>query len=411
MFKAREGRGGRDHKAKPIGGRGKRRQLLLDKQKAARRDLTTHARDLAEKGRTGQATQVENKENGADPQQVQMDQQEGEAQTKLTKQQRQQNVREYWASQLTLPDWLTNIDLPPDLSTGWYARPRPEGTRCLVVAAYGNTVSRKRNGGVLHRFSSSLPCGSGSTREKGATCILDCIFHAANQTYYVLDLMCWKGYNLYDSNTEFRLWWLQSKLGETTVSEVSKFNKYRFMPVPCHLATTEGLQMAYPDVPSKGGDQGQFCKHGFVQDGILLIHKETHYVLGLSPLMLAWKDAHCSRFFVDTNDGKTITQNQVAVLSVHAGGAVKTADDQVLGLVPAGLLDELKIPDKTLVKFSFKGLDVANRKPDGLNFVGLASKSRMEADSWSKVVFQYNARNGSHVDMDTIVRYATEGPS
>ena len=38
------------------------------------------------------------------------------------------------------------------------------------------------------------------------------------------------------------------------------------------------------------------------------------YVLGLSPLILAWKDLHCSRFFVDTNDGKTITENQVMVV-------------------------------------------------------------------------------------------------
>jgi len=390
----------RDHKSKPMGGRDKRRQLLLDRQKAARRDLTKHARELA-------ASLHQKATKDTSEQKTQMDEEEEEALGKLTKQQRQQNIRKYWATQLMLPEWLVDMDLPSDLSTEWYVRPRPEGIRCLVLAAHGNTVSRKRNGGVLHRFPSTLPSGSGFTREKESICILDCIYHATNQTYYVVDLMCWKGYNLYDSSSEFRLYWLQTKFAETTVSEVSKFNKYRFMPIPCQLATPAGLQMAYPDVESKGGTDGQFCKHGFVQDGLLFLHKETHYVLGLSPLILAWKDLHCSRFFVDTNDGKTITENQMAVLSVHMDGSVQTADDQVLGRVPDGLLDELKIPDKTLIKFSFKGLDVENRRPEGLNFVGMASKSRVEADSWSKIVFQFNARTRKHVDIQTMVRHVS----
>jgi snurportin-1 len=42
------------------------------------------------------------------------------------------------------------------------ALPRPEGVRCLVIAAQGETVSRKRNGLVLHRFHSALPSGSRS---------------------------------------------------------------------------------------------------------------------------------------------------------------------------------------------------------------------------------------------------------
>lgn len=136
----------------------------------------------------------------------------------------------------------------------WYAIPRPEGARCLVIANGGETISRKRNGAILHRFPSAFPSGSRSdwisTRVayfvglslfvclsfclpavcllvislslcilflfgfnciarathsgKAASCVLDCIYQQRTRTYYIVDIMCWKGYALYDSTTEFR---------------------------------------------------------------------------------------------------------------------------------------------------------------------------------------------------------------
>jgi hypothetical protein len=58
---------------------------------------------------------------------------------------------------------------------------RPAGQRCLVIAANGSTISRQRNGRILHCFPSALPNGA-RTRDVAAAshvyCILDCIFHA-----------------------------------------------------------------------------------------------------------------------------------------------------------------------------------------------------------------------------------------
>lgn len=46
------------------------------------------------------------------------------------------------------------------------------------------------------RFSSHLPGGSASGRRGGAKgggyCILDCVFHEVDQTFFVLDMMAWK---------------------------------------------------------------------------------------------------------------------------------------------------------------------------------------------------------------------------
>lgn len=57
---------------------------------------------------------------------------------------------------------------------------RPAGVRCVVVSSNGTTVSRQRNGRVLHHFPSALPNGA-RTRDVSCAssvfCILDCIFH------------------------------------------------------------------------------------------------------------------------------------------------------------------------------------------------------------------------------------------
>lgn len=74
-----------------------------------------------------------------------------------------------------------------------YVLPRPEGRRCLVISSKGGTTSWQRNGTVLHRFPSALPNGSQYTQAAAEIfCILDCVFHEPDATYYVMDLMCWK---------------------------------------------------------------------------------------------------------------------------------------------------------------------------------------------------------------------------
>ncbi len=135
-----------------------RRQAFLLAQRDARRDLTTQARRLVQ-------VAISHKEDG---QEQAHDDGSEEIKTEedatldmddiKTSPMKQQDTRDYYASQLTTPTYLDT--LPHDLHT-WYVTPRPEGTRCLVIANRGLTVSRKRNGQLLHRFPSALPNGSG----------------------------------------------------------------------------------------------------------------------------------------------------------------------------------------------------------------------------------------------------------
>ena len=68
------------------------------------------------------------------------------------------------------------------LNLNWdrYVFARPSGKRCFVVASNGTTISRQRNGSVLHHFPSALPNGARTRDVSGSGqsySILDCIFH------------------------------------------------------------------------------------------------------------------------------------------------------------------------------------------------------------------------------------------
>ncbi len=130
-----------------------------------------------------------------------------------------------------------------------YVMPRPEGRRCLVISSQHMTISRHRNGSILHKFPSILPNGSRASRAGSGDdfCILDCIFHEPDSTYYIVDMMCWKGYNLYDCSAEFRLFWVQSKLAECTPGQGQEQHRYPFVPVPAFTCTQGDRPANIPD--------------------------------------------------------------------------------------------------------------------------------------------------------------------
>jgi snurportin-1 len=217
----------------------RRRQKFLERQKKSRRDLRHHVRMIAYNEKKKDDSKTSNREEHI---------------------KRDIETRTRNAKRLMTHEWV--VDVPCDLGgSNWYVIPRPEGQRCLVVAANGKTISRLRNGSVLHRFQSALPNGSTDTRQsRDVFCILDCIFHKPAKTYFVLDMMCWKGHLLYNCASEFRLFWLHTKLREeTNAHTVSRNNNFAFRAVPVVDCDIKGLRAAYSaDVP-------------FRRDGVLFV--------------------------------------------------------------------------------------------------------------------------------------------
>ncbi|XP_048138420.1 snurportin-1 isoform X2 [Rhodamnia argentea] len=226
-------------------------------------------------------------------------------------------ARKWFARQLMLPEWM--IDVPDRLSQDWYVFARPSGKRCFVVSSNGITVSRLRNGSVLHRFPSALPGGARTRDVSGSAqsySILDCIFHEIDQMYYVIDMVCWRGYSLYDCTAEFRFFWSNSKLNESGACDPpSQNHRYRFSLVPIYNCDENGLHAAYTGAVT------------YIKDGLLFYNKQAHYQTGNTPLALVWKDEKCSQYVIDTDSKGNVPRLQQVVLELQEDLKLITSDD------------------------------------------------------------------------------------
>lgn len=104
--------------------------------------------------------------------------------------------------ELLLSEWM--LEIPSDLKENWVCKPRPEGKRCLVKANVGVTTRVYLHNQRRFKFSSALPNGSQYHASGSKPTILDCIYVDHEKTFYILDVICWKGYYLLDCSTEMR---------------------------------------------------------------------------------------------------------------------------------------------------------------------------------------------------------------
>lgn len=347
-----------------------RRSATLAAQRQARRDLTAHARALAGAA-DGDASSQSEDEDAMDGETAAARREAG-ASKRRTREERVKRRRERFCRQLMVPEWM--VDTPRDLNGsgsatggGWYVLPRPEGKRCLVVASSGRTVARIQSGSVLRKFPSALPGGSHKTnRGNDAYCILDCIFQEQNATFYVLDVMCWKSYLLYNCTTEFRWYWARDKLAEGTADVVAPANPYRFLVRPTRIyayyravtrAPTDDMVLRSRSRATRATRRGSRrptrprshsssasaslveppCRSfmrltrlavAIDRDGLLFYLKAAHYEMDLSPLALVWKDHVTSRYFVYTEKPSIVLRLDAArEFTTLEGIALHAADE------------------------------------------------------------------------------------
>lgn len=388
----------RPYKRPAISDQDRRRAISLRRQEENRRDAQLHARRLA-------STLLSLEQASSEPDDVELvpesepdlhfQHEAAETSSKDPLDVRQAfklrgaDARKWFARQLMLPEWM--IDVPDRLPHDWYVFARPSGKRCFVVASNGTTISRQRNGSVLHHFPSALPNGARTRDASGSGqsySILDCIFHEADQTYYVIDMLCWKSYSLYDCTAEFRFFWLNSKLAETGACEPpSHYHKYRFSLVPICTCDLNGLQVAYSGVVP------------YVKDGLLFYNKHAHYQPGNTPLALVWKDESCSQYVIDTDSKGQIPSQQQVVLELQDDLKLVTSDDPpvVFGCSGLEFKEKLGLHSGNLLRFAIGdgGLSIVDgtlEKAD-LHYLGKSNRARAFADSYSKVMFQYMVRH------------------
>eukprot|EP00048_Salpingoeca_helianthica_P022186 m.16878 g.16878 ORF g.16878 m.16878 type:complete len:165 (-) comp6995_c0_seq2:758-1252(-) len=92
-------------------------------------------------------------------------------------------------------------------------------------------------------------------------------------TFFVLDVLSWRGHPVSDSEAEFRFFWLTQKLAEQPTDIITPSNPYRFLSAPRVPCTPANVIQAIttPPVPL---------------DGLLFYHNEACYTPGPSPLVL-----------------------------------------------------------------------------------------------------------------------------
>ncbi|KAM6970148.1 snurportin-1 [Aplochiton taeniatus] len=245
-----------------------RRRRFLDLQKTKRLNYVNHARRLAEGDWTGpdsDGEEQEKEEKGAEKLSGEEDDSmEVEERRKLPK---------YYANQLMLSEWL--VDVPADLDSDWLMVVCPVGKRSLIVASKGSTAAYTKSGYCVNRFPSLMPGGNRHNSAMGKDyTILDCIYSEVDRTYYILDVMCWRGHPVYDCPTEFRFYWLQSKVEEAEgLAEVAKRNPFRFVSLQSSSCSAESIREALA------------AQYSFKVDGLLFYHRQTHYTPGSTPLV------------------------------------------------------------------------------------------------------------------------------
>jgi snurportin-1 len=137
--------------------------------------------------------------------------------------------RSDYKGQVMLSEWM--VDVPEDLETSWTLVLCPVGKRCLVVTSRGETKAYARNGYLMRTFGSQLPGGNKSKlNHYKEYCVLDCIFSEVEKTFYILDIIAWNGMSFYESETEFRFYWIKTKLEEELpeIGVKTESNPYSF---------------------------------------------------------------------------------------------------------------------------------------------------------------------------------------
>ncbi|XP_048583989.1 snurportin-1 [Nematostella vectensis] len=249
-----------DYKVKPhnVPDQHVRRERKLEQQKKKRMDFVNYSRKLVD----GCLDEDDLQELGHE----EMDTISAE-----DKKSRRKKFNPY-AYQLMLSEWL--VDVPDDLTQEWLMVQCPFGKRNLIIAVNGATSAYTKSGFRVNRFTSLLPGGSPQTLKPNEYSILDCIFCEITSTFYILDIMCWRGHPVFDTETEFRFYWLKTKLQElSALGQATASNPYKFISLEYCPCTAEAISHAV-STPTP-----------FQVDGLLFFHKRTHYSQGRTPLV------------------------------------------------------------------------------------------------------------------------------
>lgn len=217
----------------------KRRDLLLEEQRMKREEQYSYLRDLKE------------------------------ILTDLKIEYPERKFNRNFKDNLMLSEWM--MEAPEDIED-FLLVPCPKGVRVTVVkesSRYHRQVNTNifYKTGVKHStIKSNLPKDT----------ILDCVYSKKNKIIYILDAIMYAGRDLTNCDTEFRRYWIQSKIDE---DELRVFDGCKLELIKAHdFVDTQSVYECFQTAP--------IFNDGTELDGYLFYHKESSYTIGETPLVL-----------------------------------------------------------------------------------------------------------------------------
>ena len=430
----------------PVSFQEKRRRSFLDRQQTLRRNSVDAFRDLVVVDDTDDDIMVPSEVTGEELAESTMEVDRAIRRRKQARPKR--STASKYGDRLMLPEYF--IEVPCDFGDAgygdgqWLVANRPNGVRCLVIAAQGATVSRGMDGKVIERFNSLLPGGSaastpgtadwaarggGSESSKKMYVVLDCIFCPMTRTYYVLDLLNWKGYPLQECTAEFRLFWLSSKFVDDCPREIGlrgHHNDYGVVPLKFAPVTHDSISSLYHSSQSP-----------YVSDGLIFYHKDGHYESGLSPLVLLWQDEmllsnsgvapnhtlEASLEFKSWFDG-SIAQSEALSEDCNVGTrensyGLFTAEGYLVHQFYDDISSPLNPMNGDILKCTYDRISDSGAMNGScfVNFVSLSkvgrcdSSFRSDVHSWSRLLFFNAMKVGQCPHIETVISAAASSPT
>ncbi|CAG9330586.1 unnamed protein product [Blepharisma stoltei] len=284
--------------------------------------------------------------------------------SKLKKKKINHIKQNFLARQFMTECYLTS---PHYINSDYLIIPRPSGKRCMILVHDGITTSFDKNGNLMKSYSPGILFSNSNSR--GGIILLDCIYSENQDTYYALDLLCWKMEEFYEYPAESRFYFLQCYLSQCEISGLS------IKTINIFEGNLEGLRNAY------------FWKFDYEKDGLIFYNKNSSYVLGINHDIMIWKDANCSLYALNN-----ISEEIEIILFVKYTGELLTLDGFVLGSVD---IEKYQLHHGNLVKCKIEAINTDIEQPAviGLEFMQKASFRKGKADHWSKILYQYLSRN------------------
>ncbi len=222
--------------------------------------------------------------------------------------------------EVCLPEIM--IEVPSDLETNWFCKLKPSGKQVLVKSASNKNRGQsmiKTNifcamtGKLLFNMLSNIPCNTvleaiwqeNVVHEDDDDGTAHMGFSTKYNSIHVLDVMCYNGQWLQHTTLEFREFWLSTRFSDEDLrafndpametealqnnTQLQLYSLQLCQTLECTYNTLLNLYTSTENNIKMSHDYGQ-GQYYVRSDGFLFCHKESHYEVGTSPLVLHFQD-------------------------------------------------------------------------------------------------------------------------